>query len=227
MSFLNTVRFGVATAALLASSCSFAAAVVGAFPSSSNGNTPSATDIFDVSQGTTIVSASPQNPGSDARSALGFHNATFPPDPDNAYFLDGLPTGSVSQITFRLASATQVGGYNFYTFDDSFVPNNSNRGIVDFRLFGSADGISFDLLSSATVPGHPYVPNQVPIGNALYITDSFTPVQIQFLRLEVTRFNTTGPRIFELDGVSAVPIPAALYLLGPAFSGIAFMRRRA
>lgn len=207
-------------AAFLALNTAQAAPLVGAWDTTV-GPQPVTTDLFDLASGASIASASPTFAGFGADNAISGGNAT------ETIFTDGAAAGSTSQITFNLPGPTLIGGYRLFAYDDSFQPGNANRGISSFRLFGSSDGTTFSLLSSGTVDGHPYVPNLAAVGQGLLVSDSFAGIELLAVRLEVSRFNNTGPRVVELDGLAPVPLPAALWCLlgGVATLGATRTRR--
>jgi hypothetical protein len=199
-----------------------AAPVVGIWDPAA-GQQPVVDDLFDVAQGAVVVSASATFAGFGPANVLGARGAN---DQFDTIFQDGAAAETSSHITFSLPSITRLGGFRFYTFDDSFTPGNANRGINSFRLYGSVDGLNFDPIAEAQITTHPYVPALVPTGTGVLISDSFAAIDVRFLRLEVTRFNTTGPRLVELDGLAPVPVPPAIWTLAAGIFSLGFCRRR-
>ena len=169
-------------------------------------NTPSATDLFDVSRGTVVLAASPQNPGSDPRSALGYSNDTSI-EPLITYFQDGAPPGTVDFIVFRTPAAVTISGFNLFTYDDSYPSGGGGRGMSHLALLSSLDGNNYSPLASATLTNSSYL---VGFGSwSILVSVAFPPATAQFFRLEVTRSGSTGPRIVELDAVQAPAPPVA------------------
>lgn len=205
---LQSITLGILAAFCIAPSAHSQVTV-----SSWTGGGESSTDAFDVSRGTTVLSASAQNSGSDARSALGFSNVGFA-EPGNTYFQDSRPAGTVDFINFRTTSAVTIIGFQLRTYDDSFSPGNSNRGMTRFSLFSSADGGgNYTLVATATLQNS-YTSAYGSSG--ILVGASFAPVTSQDFRIEAVRFNTTAPRIVELDAVSAAPEPGSLTLAASA-----------
>lgn len=209
-------------AAFLAVNTAHAAPLVGAWDTTL-GPQPGTSDLFDLASGASIASASPTFSGFGAGNAIGGQSGSA----TETIFTDGAAAGSTSQFTITLSGPTLIGGFRLFAYDDSFQPGNPNRGIGSFRLLGSSNGIDFTVLSSGSVDGHPYVPNLVAVGQGLLVQDTFTAIELQAVRLEVTRFNTTGPRIVELDGLAPVPLPGSVWglLCGLAALGARRVRR--
>jgi hypothetical protein len=185
------------------------------------------TDLFDISQGATIVSNSAMLGccgGSLPQNALGGSGGVEGP---NTLFSDGPPAGTVEFINFQLPQPIRLTNYTATLADDSDNPANigdPNRGSTAFRLYTSPDAnfTSLQLVSEAALtPG--YINTYGT--NAILINDTLTNVTGQFFRLEMVRATAGGPRIRELDGFGTpVPEPAgaALLLLAP----LGFMARR-
>jgi hypothetical protein len=183
--------------------------------------TESSADLFDVSTGATATasSANPNGPVlSDPRSAIGYSN-TGANEPGNFYFADGLTAGNVDTLTITTPKPVTISGFNYFTYDDSYSgAANANRGVSQIMLDTSSDGTNYSPIQ--TIPlSNSY---QSAYGSpGLEIIASFAPITAKYFRFDLTRYNTTGPRIEEID--ATVPEPGALALVSIAFLGL---RRR-
>jgi hypothetical protein len=173
----------------------------------------SSTDAFDVSQGTTVIGNSAQNPGSDPLSAFGYNNIGAP-GPLEVYFLDGPPAGTFDFITFRTSAPIELAGFRLFTYDDSYDFGNSNRGFRSVTFSTSTDGSVFSAVDTATI-GNSYA-NTYGTHQILLRAD-FAPVVAQYFRIEVERFNATGPRIAELDAI-VIPEPGTYAAIAGALA---------
>jgi hypothetical protein len=186
------------------------------------------TDLFDISQGATIVSNSAMLGccgGSFPQNALGGSGGVEGP---NTLFSDGPPAGTVEFINFQLPQPIVLTNYTATLADDSDNPANigdPNRGSTAFRLYTSPDAAftSLQLVSEAALtPGYINAYGT----NAILINDTLTNVTGQFFRLEMVRATQGGPRIRELDGFGTpVPEPAAAAFLLLAPLGLLARRR--
>ena len=96
-----------------------------------------------------------------------------------------------------------------------------------FTLLASDDGgVTYSPLAMANLSSS-YLTNYGYWG--LLVSAEFPEVTAQDFRLEVVRFNTTGPRIVEFDGIAAAPEPGTLALLWIALplTGVVMRRRGA
>ena len=187
------------------------------------------TDIFDTSQGASVLGSSVTLAccgGSQPQNSFG---GSFGVEPPHTLFADGPEPGSIDFINFQTATLIDLTGYDAILADDSDDPGNPgnpNRGSSSFSLFSSPDSTftTLNLVSTTTLPSS-YISNYGT--NAILISDTFAPVQAQFFRIEITRTTAGGPRIREIDGVGAVAVPepasAAFVALG---AGFAWVRRR-
>jgi hypothetical protein len=174
------------------------------------------TDLFDISQGATIVSSSAMLGccgGSFPQNALGGSGGVEGP---HTLFADGPPAGTVEFINFQLPQPILLTNYTATLADDSDNPANigdPNRGSTAFRLYTSPNAAftSLQLVSEAALtPGYINAYGT----NAILINDTLTNVTGQFFRLEMVRATAGGPRIRELDGFGTpVPEPAAVAFL--------------
>jgi hypothetical protein len=82
---------------------------------------------------------------------------------------------------------------------DTGVVSSTNQGEYTIFIAGSANGWA---------------------GNFM-----FDPVTASKFKAEFTQFNLSGARVNELDAITAVPIPAAVWLLGSGLIGLIGVRR--
>ncbi|HEX5175619.1 MAG TPA: PEP-CTERM sorting domain-containing protein [Chthoniobacteraceae bacterium] len=188
------------------------------------------TDIFDTSQGASVLSSSPMIAccgGSQPQNSFG---GSFGVEVPHTLFADGPEPGSIDFINFQTGNLIDLTGYNAILADDSddpANPGNPNRGSSSFSLFSSPDDTftTLNLISTTALPSS-YASNYG--ANSILISDTFAPVQAQFFRIEVARTTAGGPRIREIDGVGEVAVPepasAALVALGAV---VGLVRRRA
>jgi hypothetical protein len=197
---------------------------------SSGGGDGITTDIFDTSQGASVLSSSPMIAccgGSQPQNSFG---GSFGVETPHTLFADGPPPESIDFINFQAANVIDLSGYNAVLADDSddpANPGNPNRGSSSFSLFSSPDSsfTTLNLISTTALPSS-YSSNYGT--NAILISDTFAPVRAQFFRIEITRTTAGGPRIREIDGVGevAVPEPASAAFVALT-AGLAWVRRRA
>ena len=169
------------------------------------------TDIWDVAQGTVVLSSS----GGFALNNI-FGAQDFHPEPGNATFSDNQPAGFTHFIEWTTPSLISLTGFRFYTFDDGSA-NAGDRGITQFRLYSRPDSASaFSLINTYNAPTtHPYGTLDVPVTFG-------TPIMAKEFRAEFDQYAPSsfpGPRVQELDGFgTVVPEPASgiLLLLGAA-----------
>jgi hypothetical protein len=177
------------------------------FPANEEGVTA---DLFDVAQGTVVTASSSLFPGFDARSALGFINASAI-EPTRTIFRD-VPI-AIDFIDFQTVQPIDLGQYVLTLGANTAVPGE-NRWAKAFRLYGSSspDDVQTHLLSSVTLDG-PYVATYG--SDQLQISDIVNATNVQYFRMEIERGAVTGfngPRVIELDGF-AVPEPSSVFLL--------------
>ena len=164
-------------------------------------------DQFDVSQGAKVFSFSTTWTNavplvSDPRDILGLARSTLE-GAGRTLFADG-SVGQNNTLSFRTASHISLTNYQLRVSADS--ASVSTRAINNFRLYGSADNMTYTLIDSNSV-GVPYdtIPG-VTSGNIMISGMVNTPAY-QFFKLEVNHGSTNGPRVMELDGFG----PPAFY----------------
>lgn len=164
-------------------------------------------DLFDVSQGGLVTNASPQSPlggGSDARSAIGFSSSFVAPT--HAIFVNGGFAGQIDFVEFQTPTPIQLTGFELWLRDDSIHSGNPWRGASSFRLLASTDGIAYSEVSQSSI-SNDYLSSYRD--DDIVVSDTLPNINSQYFRLELTRFDSTGIRIVELDGFG-VAIPESL-----------------
>ena len=198
-------------------SLAFAAAVTlatleGAPVFSTGGGGGATNDLFDVAQGAEVIFSTPQNACcglSDPRSALGFTTNNGWVEPTSAIFADGPAAGTVDAIEWQTPTPVNLSGIALRMAQDG--PGSTQRGASSFRLFASADGVTFSQISGGTIPGSPGPNTNAP----LLITDSAfagPTANLRAFRLEVTRLSATGVRMTEIDGTGAISEQSSSFL---------------
>ncbi len=172
-------------------------------------------DRFDVSQGTKVFLFSPtldEYPPNkiDPRDLLGATRSQI--EAGHTIFA----TGTVNQtreIRFRTAAPLILTNFQLRVQSDP----SGDRSINSYKLDGSADNISYSLISSNLV-GVPYNTSPGLSSIAIMFAGTVNTRAFQFFRLRVTHSSTGGgPRIVELDGFG---IPA--YYLGNVLDPLVF-----
>jgi len=206
----NAIRAPLATALLAAA---FAAGA------------QTSTDAWDVAQGSVVTSVSTASPagspagmfGADAGAA-----APFPVERLNTVFGDLLPVGTVHSIEWHTAAPISLTGYHLLAHADGVdLDVDNGRSFSQFKLYAEVGG-NFQLISSVDTAA-------LYSAGGLDVQGSFAAVGAQNFRAEFTQasglFGKSGPRVAELDAITAaVPEPAgwALMLAG----GAALLARR-
>jgi len=156
-------------------------------------------DQFDVSQGAKVFSFSTTLTNylpliCDPRDSLGLTRSAI--ETGHTLFLDG-SVGTTRSISFRTASHINLTNYQLRVTSDG--PSSSNRTINSFRLYGSADNMTYTLIGANSI-GVPYdtIPGVTSAG--IMISGIVRTPAYQFFRLEVNHGFTDGPRVVELDG---------------------------
>lgn len=191
---------------------------------------PSSTDLWDISQGTTVVGTSgilSTFYSSDARDMFGGNFSTWPGDGGNTVFRDDKPTGFVHYIQWQTAAPVTVQSFTLFSFGDG--PNYGNEREFDsftLRAKSSPSSSTYDLVLYSATFTHPYILLD-PVNYAL-ISANITAVTSQDFMAEFVQHyggrGYDGPRVVELDGfATVVPEPTVVSLAGVA---IIFLRGR-
>jgi hypothetical protein len=166
--------------------------------------------------------------------------------PDNAlnWWLDGTdPGGGLIDV---------AGGGNYwpgYNFDDYFYLNYENKSTmmsdVDYYLHngygvGIAGYVNSFMGHAINVWGYEYDPTSLDYYTGLYITDSATLTELQYIPISYNNITeswtlhdgvwTTGSELIEVlafgPRISAVPEPSTIVLLGSGLFGLVSLRKR-
>ena len=160
------------------------------------------TDLFDVAQGAVVTNSSALFPGFIAEGTFG-SNAPQAVEGFRTIFSD--VQIATDFIDFQTATPINLSSYRFILGEDG--NGSGNRGAIAFRLYASSS--SGDLLSqqvSGTSLASTYTANYG--SPQIAITDSLSISNVRFFRMEVDRAQSSGPRVFELDGFGVV-VPEA------------------
>jgi len=182
---------------------------------------PSATDLFDVSQGSAVVSSSPTYGNPDGfLGGEGFFEGQ-----KNTLFGDGSVAGTIKTLVFSLTGPVSVNSISMGLSQDG---GTKLRGAAGYSLFGLESPTDTGIVLSTATLANDY---ESAYGNTnITIQDFFPTFTGRYFRLElVQRENYYGPRVQELDGFLApVPEPStwALGLMGIACGGWVAWRKR-
>lgn len=185
---------------------------------------PSSTDLWDISQGNTVVG----NSGilstfysSDARDMFGGSFTTWPGDAGRTIFRDDMPTGFTHYIQWQTATPVTVQSFNLFAVGDG--PDYGNEREFDsftLRAKSTPSSLTYDLVLYSTALNHPYT--FLDAANNALISANITAVTSQDFMAEFVQFNGgrgyDGPRVVELDAFAVpVPEPTVVSLAGMAF----------
>ncbi len=184
---------------------------------------PSSTDLWDISQGNSIVGTSgilSTFYSSDARDMFGGNFTTWPGDGGHTIFRDGMPTGFTHYINWHTATPVTVRSFNLFAFGDG--PDYGNEREFDsftLRAKSSPSSSTYDLMLYSTSLAHPY--NFIDAANYALISANITAVTAQDFKAEFVQINGgrgyDGPRVVELDAFAVqVPEPTVISLAGLA-----------
>jgi hypothetical protein len=209
----------------------------------------STTDLWDVSQGSTVTSHTGVIFGSDIRNMFGFVSG-FPTDPTvNTLFRDFQPAGTLHAVEWQTAAAISLRSFTLFAAHDGADRGATARGFSRFTLYAfNPVTSSFDIKLFELFPSNPYGNTPAPAfsvietngdKNLLVVGANIAPVTAQRYRAEFVQFgvfapNASGPRVFELDGfdtlhedvAAPVPEPASIMLVGLGLPGLIVLRRR-
>ena len=166
---------------------------------------PSSTDLWDISQGNTVVG----NSGilstfysSDARDMFGGNFTTWPGDAGRTIFRDDMPTGFTHYIQWQTATPVTVQSFNLFAFGDG--PDYGNEREFDsftLRAKSTPASPTYDLVLYSTTLNHPYT--FIDAANFALISANITAVTSQDFMAEFVQINGgrgyDGPRVVELD----------------------------
>jgi len=212
----------------------------------------STTDLWDVSQGTTVTNDTGVLFGSDIRNMFGFVSGAPTDVTVNTLFRDAQPAGTLHAVEWQTTAAITLRSFTLFAAHDGLPRYATARGFSRFTLYAfdpvtsSFDNKLFELFPSNPYGNTPAPPSSIIETNAdknlLVVGANMAPVTAQRLRAEFVQYgvfasNASGPRIFELDGfdtfheniATSVPEPGSCALFCAGFIVIATtsgLRRR-
>lgn len=185
-------------------------------PASDPGNTPG--DAFDISTGVVVTSNTPIFPNAvfDVQNIFG---AKISSSGQGFTRFADRGTGQVDTVFFTTPSPVTISGYHLYLVSSNEIMGARNAELTSFQLLAGGNPVS-------TVP-------IIPLGGTylaaygsefIEVTDTFAnPVTASSFELIATGNDGqfTGPRIVELDAITATPEPASLSLFAIGMAGVA------
>lgn len=197
---------------------------------------PSTSDLWDVSNGTSITATSGALTP-DARTLIGLP-LNVGGELNDAYFPGGKPQGFTHFIEFQTLNPVTIRSFSLYAGDDRSSGNALRRAFSNFALYGW-NGSSYTQLFNQPVT-LPYVNQQAVVGALVFWEDipEFTSNKwrAEFTQPAAYQGTLYGPRVIELDGYanainpppppSSVPLPAAALMAIPGAALVGYIRRR-
>ncbi|WP_139026308.1 PEP-CTERM sorting domain-containing protein [Methyloversatilis universalis] len=182
----------------------------------------SSDDAFDVSMhGFSVMSSALHPAGFDASDAFGGMAGSF--FPGEVIFQDNGVAGQKDFLVIETGEALAIAGVRLSTYDDSYNPGSSNRGIGQFRMLAGSDPGSLVEIFSTMLSGN-YKQSYGSAG--VELNASFDKVIASYFLFEFERVNSTGPRIVEIDAITAVPEPSVFSLFGAGILALSIVCRK-
>jgi hypothetical protein len=190
----------------------------------------SKTDLWDISQGTTVTFNTPVWSPQIAITDLFGGTGSFPQEFGQVVFADGNPEGTVHAVEWQTTQPVLLGSFALYAIGDDFASNQ--REFASFTLKAKSSGSpTYDLTLYTFDATHPFQFDDA--SQALLVSDTINPVTAQFFRAEFVQWNAgtgfEGPRVVELDGFAPLPDggSTAAYTALASLGVILFSRRSA
>ncbi len=197
----------------------------------------SSSDLWDISNGTTVTANSPLHSASYSKASNMFGDFTATNnynEGENTLFSDRQVDDFIHYVEWETANPVTVNSFNLVA---SHAPepqySRNDRGFKNFSLYYSTDDSSEWIMLYSYDTLSPYGGGEnYPESNYLELYDTFSIVTAQQFRAEFVQagrrdVNTysAGPRIFELDGYYTVPEPASLLLTTLGIMGLSGFRK--
>jgi hypothetical protein len=172
------------------------------------------TDLWDLSQGATVISSSPVQSGSNYSDVRNMFGGDFGyPEIFNTVYADYLPAGTLHWVEWQAASPVNLQSFQLDMAHDAPPRDANYRGVETFRLFYRDDSNNLVKLFEIS-PANPYGDTVAPpnatvttneSGNLLVLCVNTGGVNAQSFRAEFVQYgdiavNASGPRVRELDG---------------------------
>ena len=184
-------------------------AIIGGIVLSSPVYAQSATDLFDQSQGGTILSASPTIPGFEAIGIIG-GATTGENNAGNTIFNNLGTAANPNFVNFRTPNAVTIVGIRLFTLQDG---NSPDRGTSIFNFFADTNGNG--IFDEAALVANVNPIDTFGSSNTYFFN---APITASLFRAEFvgnTGVTFAGPRVVELDAIApgaAAPEPSSFAL---------------
>jgi len=179
-------------------------------------------DLWDVSQGASVVDHSGLVTGSAIKDMFGGASASV--EKGRTIFGDGNADDFVHFVEWETQDFITLQVFNLLALHD----NNNIRMFKEFKLSYNDDQGNWTNIHTWSLSGSTYGGNPDNLLELEITLDS--PVLAKYFKAEFTQAGDYGPRIIELDGFgttgSPVPVPGAVWLLGTGLISLAGIRRR-
>jgi hypothetical protein len=189
---------------------------------------PPSAGSWDVSLGGTVTDATGTLTGFDPIAVLGGYNGGGEGGNDTIFVDNAYP----DFINISRAQTVPLVGVILYNAEDN--DGSGNRATWDFQLIASSTNAASPFVGDTSVYDQPLVPetavtNETGAGTLFLFSEPTTSTSFQaiFYGRPINfsdAFN--GPRIFELEALTAVPEPSAVFLSGIALPPLLLAARR-
>ena len=170
---------------------------------------PSASDLFNASNASIVSGSSAYSNDYNLNHLIDGNPSNA--EPNNTIFADGQSPGFTDYAVIRTNAPVNLSDYRILLGQDG--TGSANRSADAVRLYASADGVSYQLISQASgLSTNDVDPNDGNTGYAfagndawLTVSETFnSAVSAQFFRIEVDRHGSMGLRVFEIDGFGTI-----------------------